>query len=681
MKYSYNIKNLTCANCAKKLEDTLNKDKNIKKAIVNFSTSKVIIETDLHSPFNYVKNIVEKKEPEAILSESEISENKLYPFINLLIGGLIGITGCIVKLPFGLNIILIILGYTILIYKTLITAIKQLSKGNINENLLVTISTIGAFILGETHEGLMVIFLYELGKILESLAVEKSRKSVADLMNIKEEIANLKDNDIIKKVPTNKVKINDIIVIKEGEKIPLDGIVVSGEAYLDTSSLTGESSLIFVKNNDKVLSGTINKKGLLEVKVTSIYKDSTVNKILELVETATERKSKTETIVSKYSSKYTIGVLITAITVAFFLPIFTNIRYTESIYKALTILVISCPCAIAISVPLSYFSGIGRASKEGILIKGSNYLDSIKNIKEIVFDKTGTITTGEFCVSKINIYNKKFTENKILKIFAKGESLSNHPIAKSIIKKYGKIISSKDIKDYKEIAGKGITFKYKDNKIKIGNAKFCGSKEDNQNIYLTIDNEIIASLELKYEIKENAKEVINELQNMNINVHIFTGDSKEKALEIADDLDIKNINYEMLPEDKYKNLEKILANKKENTIISFVGDGINDAPVIALSDIGISMGSFGTDSAIEASDVVIMNDNLDRIITAIKISKKTNMIIKQNLVFAITVKLSVLVLSLIGISTMWEAVFADVGVTVLCIINTLRLLKNKKLHR
>ena len=677
MRYSYNIKNLSCANCAKKLEDALNKDEKINRAIVNFSTSKVIIETDISSPFNYVKNIVSIVEPEAILSEKEIKDNKLYSFLILLVGGIIGIIGCTVKLPYHLSMVLIVISYAILIYKTLITALKQLSKGNINENFLVTVSTIGAFILGETHEGLMVIFLYELGKILESLAVSKSRKSITELMDIKEETANLKKQNIIKKVPTDTVKVGDIIVIKEGEKIPLDGIVTSGEAYLDTSALTGESNLILVKNKDKVLSGTINKQGLLEVKVTSTSKDSTVSKILELVETATERKSKTEKVVSKYSSKYTIGVLLVAVFVSVFLPLFTDISYTESIYKGLTILVISCPCAIAISVPLSYFSGIGKASKEGILIKGSNYLDSIKDIKEIIFDKTGTITTGEFYVSKINIYDSKYTETEVLEIFAKGENLSNHPIAKSILKKYGKNISSKDITNYKEITGKGIIFNYKNGQVKIGNAKFCGSKESNKNVYLSINNKLVASLELKDEIKASTKEVINKLQSMGINVHIFTGDLQEKAQEIGKILGIKNINYEMLPDDKYKELDKMLASKKENTIISFVGDGINDAPVIALSDLGISMGSLGTDSAIEASDVVIMNDNLDKIVTAINISKKTNKIIKQNLIFAISTKLLVLILTLIGISTMWEAVFADVGVTVLCILNTLRLLKKE----
>lgn len=676
MKYSYNIKNLTCANCARKLEDTLNKDEKIKNAIVNFSLSKVIIETDSNLSFDYVEKIVKDVEPEAILCESEVEVNKLYPFIRLLIGGLVGFLGCFIELSYNLNYIFIIIGYTILIYKTLIVAIKQFVKGNVNENLLVTLSTLGAFILGETMEGLMVIFLYELGKILESLAVSKSRKSVAELMDIKEDIVNLKDKDIIKRVPIDNVKINDIIVVKEGEKVPLDGIVLDGEAYLDTSALTGESLLSFASKEDRVLSGTINRKGFLEVKVTSIYKDSTVNRILELVETATERKSKTEKVVSKYSSIYTIIVLLIAVFVSIFIPLFMDITYKDSIYKGLTILVISCPCAIVISIPLSYFSGIGKASKEGVLIKGSNYLDSIKNIREIIFDKTGTITNGEFFVSDVNIYDERYSEKEVLEIFAKGEILSNHPIARSIVKKYGGSISSRGVTEYKEVPGKGLSFRYQDKNIKIGSSKFCGSNENNENIYLSIDSEIVSSLELKDEIKENTKEVIDKLQNMGINIHIFTGDSKEKALEIGKILNINNISYEMLPEDKYNELERIINNKYNNAMVSFVGDGINDAPVIALADIGISMGSMGTDSAIEASDVVIMNDNLEKIVTAIKISKKTGRIINQNLVFAILVKISVLILSLLGISTMWEAVFADVGVTVICILNTLRLLKN-----
>lgn len=675
MKYKYNIKDLDCANCAKKIEETLNKDKNIKSASINFAKQTVTVETNISDPFNYVKDIVEKIEPDAILSKEEIKETKNKDIYRILLGAFLGVLGIIIKAPKYLSMILILLAYIILLYRTLTTAIKQLKNKTINENFLVTISTIGAYLLGETHEGLMVIFLYEIGKMLESKAVNKSRNSVAELMNIKEETSNLKDNNKIKVVPTTEIKVGDIIVVKEGERVPLDGIVVKGETMLDTSALTGESLPVSVSIGDKVLSGSINKGGILEIKVSSIYKDSTVNKILELVENATERKTKVETIVSKYSSKYTIGVIIIAILTALFLPLFTNMTYTDSIYKGLTILVISCPCAIAISIPLSYFSGIGAASKEGILIKGSNYLDSIKDIKEIVFDKTGTITTGEFYISKINIHDKKYTEDQIMEIFAGGESLSNHPIAKSVLKNYTKEINHEDIKDYKEVSGKGIEFTYKKDKVRIGNAKFCKNKEENSNIYLMINNSLVADLEIKDEIKKDVVNTIQKLKNMNINIHMFTGDTKEKATEIAQQVGIDNINYSMLPSDKYTYLEEIIKKKTEKSIVSFVGDGINDAPVLKLSDLGISMGSLGTDSAIEASDVVIMNDNLEKIVTAINISKKTNKIIKENLIFALGVKLLVLVLTLIGLSTMLEAVFADVGVTVLCILNTLRLLK------
>ena len=656
MRYKYNIKNLDCANCAKKIEEKLNKDKNIKKAIVNFSTSTISVETDLEKPFEYVKQIVSEVEPDAILSEEKVKEDNYKIFYQILVGGILGLIGCITKLPYHLNLILIIISYIVLVYSTFITAIKQLSKKIINENLLIVISTIGAFVLGELHEGLMVIFLYELGKALEKLASHRSRKSV----------------------PTETIKVGDIIVVKEGEKVPLDGIIIEGNAMLDTSALTGESELLNTTIGSEVLSGSINKSGLIEVKVTSIYKNSTVSRILSLVETATERKTKTETVVSKYAPVYTLSVLTVAILVGVLLPLITNLTYTESIYKALTIIVVSCPCAVAISVPLAYFSGIGASSKEGILIKGSNYLDSIKNIQKVVFDKTGTITTGEFYVSKINIYDKKYTKDKVLELCAKGESLSNHPIAASIIKEYGKKVSTEDIKEHREYQGKGITYKYKDQNIKIGNSKFCNQKET-KNIYLMINDKLVAELEIKDEIKDSAKETIKVLKDMNIETYMFTGDNKEKAIEIAKKIGIKNVFYEMLPSDKYQKLEELINTKKEKEVVSFVGDGINDAPVLALSDIGISMGSLGSDSAIEASDVVIMNDNLSKIITAIKISQKTNKIIKENLIFAITIKLLVLILTILGLSTMWEAVFADVGVTVLCILNTLRLLKNNQL--
>ena len=673
MKYKFNIKNLDCANCAREVEKSLNEDKKINKAVVNFNTSTITIETDVDDAFSYVKEIVAMIEPNAILSEERIESDNNKDVYRLLIGAVIGILGIVIKIS-PINMILIVIAYIILIYKTLLTALKQLKNRKINENLLVSISAIGAFLLGKHHEGLMVIFLYELGKMLEAKAVARSRNSVSKLMNIKEESSNLKVNNKIKKVPTTEVSIGDIIVVKEGERVPLDGIVIKGNSLVDTSFLTGESIPVSVKQGSDVLSGSINKGDILEIKVTSLYKDSTVSKILELVENATERKTKTETIVSKYSSKYTLAVIIIALLVSFVLPFVSSLSLSECIYKGLTILVISCPCAIAISVPLSYFSGIGRASKEGILVKGSNYLDSIKDISDIAFDKTGTITTGEFCISKINIYDKKYNEDKIMEIFASGEALSNHPIAKSILKKYEGEVDFSCVKNFKEVSGSGISFTYRKDSVKIGSAKFCKSKDVNNNIYLSINDSVVASLVIEDEIKNSTIETISKLKELGINVYMFTGDSKDKAISIASKVGIDNVNYEMLPEDKYNSLERIIKNK--TGVVAFVGDGINDAPVVKLADLGISMGLNGSDSAIEASDIVIMNDDISKILNAIKISKKTSRIIKENLVFALGIKISVLILAILGLTSMFVAVFADVGVTILCILNTLRILKN-----
>ena len=679
MKYKFYIENLECANCAKKIEDVLNKDDKISSATINFATSKLSLRTDIKEPLAYVRKIVKEVEPNAIIINNPNQDVKKDHYFYLLLGGLMGLIGILIKVPFWLRIILIIGSYLLLLHRTFIVAIKQLQKKIISENFLIVISCIGAFILGEIEEGLMVIFLYELGKVIENKALNRSRKSITDLMDIKQETVNLKEENTIVKVATGSVKKGSIIVVKEGEKIALDGIVIKGSAYLDTSAVTGESVPILVKENDKVLSGTINQKGLLEVKTTSLYEESTVNKILELVESATERKAKTETIVSKYASTYTILVLLISVLVAVFLPLFTDITYLDSIYKGLTILVISCPCAVAISVPLAYFSAIGASSRAGILIKGSNFLDNLRNISHIIFDKTGTITTGEFVVSEVIIFDHDYKKNDVLMLFAKGEAFSNHPLAKAIIKKYNHKVKTDDVKNFKEEAGMGISYVHNNNKIKIGNYKYCQIDDKNKNkIYLQVNGKVVAALLVVDEIKPNAERVIDKLQKMHIKVSMFTGDTKEKALEMAHFLGINNCQYEMLPQDKYHQLEKILSSKNTDDIISFVGDGLNDAPVIALSDLGISMGNIGSDSAIEASDVVITNDNLDKIIKAINISQKTNSIVKENIIFALTVKISVLILSFVGISTMWQAVFADVGVTIICLLNTLRLLKNKK---
>ena len=576
-----------------------------------------------------------------------------------------------------LSTVLIITAYVILLCRTAKKAVKQITKNKIlDENALITISVIGAFLIGKEMEGAMVILLYEIGKILESKAVNKSRKSISELMNIKPEYANIKNGDDIETVTPDKVNIGDIIVVKSGEKIPLDGIVTKGEAQIDTSALTGESKLIDVTLNSNVLSGSINAQGLLEIKVTSTYENSTVNKILQLVENATDKKAKTETFVSKAAKIYTPVVIGFAVLVAIFMPLLFNVTYSESIYKALVFLVISCPCSIAISVPLSYFSGIGKASKKGILIKGSDYLDGLKDIGTIVFDKTGTITIGKLEVEEINSYKEEMNKEEILKYFAMGESFSNHPIAKSILKKADMNIDLSQVKNYEEISGKGIKYEFEGKTIKIGNAKFV-EKESSQILgtvlYLKIDDEVVGNVVLKDQIKPDAKQAITLLKQMNIKTHMFTGDKKEVAIETAKEVGIPNVVYEMLPADKYNELEEVIKAEPKKTV--FVGDGINDSPVLARADIGISMGGIGSSSAIEASDIAIMTDELMKIVEGIKISKNTNKIIKQNLIFSIGVKIATLVLTLLGIADMWQAVFADVGVTLITILNTLRILK------
>lgn len=525
-------------------------------------------------------------------------------------------------------------------------------------------------------EGLMVIILYEIGKILEEKSVSKSRKSIKELMNIKPEYANLKTENGIKQVSPETVEIGDIILVKEGERIPLDGIITSGTADLNTSSLTGESKLTNVEEGKQVLSGSIVESGMLEIKVSEKYEDSTVSRILDLVENATDKKAKTETFVSKASSIYTPIVIGLAVLVAFFLPLFTDIAYTGnngSIYRALIFLVISCPCSIAISVPLSYFSGIGKSSKEGILIKGSDYIDIIKDIKEIVFDKTGTLTKGEFEIQEIQCF-ENYSEQEVLKYAAMGERYSNHPIAKSIMKAYqGEL---EDVQDFKEVAGKGLSYQYNGNTVLIGNAQLVGAVDNNDSqatkIYVKVGEELIGEISLGDTIKEGTKEAIRQLKILEIKTSMFTGDNEIIAEKIAKEIGIENVKAEMLPQDKYTELEKMLAPNKK---VAFVGDGINDSPVLARADVGISMGGVGSESAIEASDVVIMTDNVSKIIDAIKISKKTCRVIKQNIVFSITVKVFILILSVLGIGGMWQAVFADVGVTIITIFNTLRILK------
>ncbi len=685
-KYTYILKDLDCANCANKIQNELSKNNEIKNVSVNFNTLKLVYETDTLTKDD-VEKIVQSIEPEVTLilpknSDKKKSVNILPEFIRLIVGIIISICGLFVTMPSWTKYIVTAVGYSILLYRTVKNAVKLLVKNHkINENFLITISVIGAYLVGEQFEGLMVIVLYEIGKILENKAINRTRKSIAELMDIRPEYANLKvSENEIKQISPEEVNIGDIILIKQGEKVAIDGVVVKGAASLDTSSLTGESLLSHVCVGDEVLSGSINEQGFIEIKVTKDYKNSTVNKILELVENATDKKAKTETAVNKFSKFYTPIVLFLAIIVAIVLPIFNkDITYMQSIYRALIFLVISCPCAIAISVPLSYFSGIGKSSKCGVLIKGSDYLDSLRNIKEIVFDKTGTLTKGKFEIRKIETFDKNYSEEEILRYAAIGEHFSNHPIAKSILKSAKVDFNKEDVKDFEELKGKGLRYKFEGKTILVGNSvlvDYTKDKTEGTKIFVKLNDTVIGAISLADTIKEGTKDSLDKLKEQNINIRIFTGDNNRIASRVAEELEIANFQSEMLPEDKYKAVEKIIKKyEKTNDKVAFVGDGINDSPVLALSDIGISMGGVGAHSAIEASDVVIMTDSIEKINEAIEISKKTNKIIKQNLVFAISIKIIILILSTIGFAGMWQAIFADVGVTLLTILNTLRILK------
>lgn len=676
-KYKYRLNNLDCANCANKIEERLKKENNLSDVVVNFSSLTLSFMSNDDIKIEDISDIVTKIEPEVVVTkiDEEVKETKKnYNLIRLIIGVIIALLGLYVNFDNEIiNKILIIASYVILLYRTFKVAVKMLIKSHtINENALITISAIGAYFVDKQMEGLMVIILYEIGKILEEKAVNNSRNSIKDLMNIKQDFANKVVGDKTEVINVEDVKINDILIIKKGEKIPVDGIVIEGETKLNLFSLTGESDLVNKKENDEVLSGSINEGKVIKIKATKLFNDSTVSKILSLIEDATDKKSKTETFVAKMAKYYTPIVLIISVITFICFILFTDLTTYESIYRALVFLVISCPCAIAISVPLSYFTGIGVSSKNGILVKGSNYLDLLSRVNKIVFDKTGTLTSGAFKVTSFNLLDSSYSEDYILKLYALGENLSNHPIAKSIMN-YVNIDVNEKVKNHKEIEGLGVSYTYDDKKIKIGNNKMFNLKDDGSlNIYLSIDDKIVSSLTINDGIKEGVENTLNELSKKGIETYMFTGDSKENALSISEKLNIDKVYYELLPTEKYEKLEELLNDKD---VVAFIGDGINDAPSLKRADIGISMGSIGSSSAIEASDIVIMDDDISKINKAISISNKVKRIIKENLVFSIGVKILILVLSAIGLANMWQAVFADVGVTIISILNTLRIMK------
>ena len=583
---------------------------------------------------------------------------------------------------------LFIISYLVVGCEILKKAVRNIFRGKVfDENFLMAVATIGAFVIGEFPEAVAVMLFYQVGELFQSYAVDKSRKSIASLMDIRPDYANIEKDGKVEKVDPDEVKIGDIIIVKTGEKIPLDGVVVEGTSSLDTMALTGESVPRVVKTEDEVLSGCINKDGLLKIRVTKEFGESTVSKILDLVENASSKKSKSENFITKFAKYYTPTVVIIAVLLAFIPPIILKDFNTFSVwlYRALSFLVVSCPCALVISIPLSFFGGIGGASKMGILIKGSNYLEALANTETVVFDKTGTLTEGIFEVQ--DIYAEGIEKDELLRIVAHAENYSNHPIAKSVKKAYNKEIDEKIIKNPQELSGKGIWAKIDEKDILVGNEKlmleekidFKKCDEVGTILYVAIDKKYVGYVLIADKIKQDSPKTIRELKAMNIKETVMlTGDKKEVGEYVAKKLNMDKVYTELLPDGKVEKVEELLKQKSEKGKLVFVGDGINDAPVLTISDIGVAMGGLGSDAAIEAADIVIMTDETSKISKAINLSKKTMRIVHENIIFAIFVKIAVLVLTAFGASTMWEAVFADVGVSVIAIINALRMLNIKK---
>lgn len=583
---------------------------------------------------------------------------------------------------------LFIISYLVVGCEILKKAVRNIFRGKVfDENFLMAVATIGAFAIGEFPEAVAVMLFYQVGELFQSYAVDKSRKSIASLMDIRPDYANIEKDGKIEKVDPDEVKIGDIIIVKTGEKIPLDGVVVEGRSSLDTMALTGESVPRVVKTEDEVLSGCINKDGLLKIRVTKEFGESTVSKILDLVENASSKKSKSENFITKFAKYYTPTVVIIAVLLAFIPPIILKDfnAFSVWLYRALSFLVVSCPCALVISIPLSFFGGIGGASKMGILIKGSNYLEALANTETVVFDKTGTLTEGIFEVQ--DIYAEGIEKDELLRIVAHAENYSNHPIAKSVKKAYNKEINENIIKNPQELSGKGIWARIDEKDILVGNEKlmleekidFKKCDEVGTILYVAIDKKYVGYVLIADKIKQDSSKTIRELKAMNIKETVMlTGDKKEVGEYVAKKLNMDKVYTELLPDGKVEKVEELLKQKSEKGKLVFVGDGINDAPVLTISDIGVAMGGLGSDAAIEAADIVIMTDETSKISKAINLSKKTMRIVRENIIFAIFVKIAVLVLTAFGASTMWEAVFADVGVSVIAIINALRMLNIKK---
>ena len=706
------IEGLDCPNCAAKVERKINTLEGIKEATVDFLGKKIVvladeisenelvelIQTEVDKIEDGVKVFVPKVQAGESSSEGE-DTGKIKK--KLLIGGVLFVLGIFVpKTLFIPKLVIFLVSYLVIGGDVLLSAFKNILNGQVfDENFLMAIATVGAFAIGEYPEGVAVMLFYQLGELLQGIAVNNSRKSIVSLMDIRPDYANIKVGEGIKKVSPEEIKVGEIIVVKPGEKVPLDGKIVKGASTFDTSALTGESLPREAKAGDDVLSGFINKNGLIEIQVAKVFSESTVSKILYLMENAGSKKSKTENFITKFARYYTPAVVITALIVAIFPPLLIQgATFSDWIYRALIFLVVSCPCALVISIPLGFFGGIGGASRHGILIKGTNYLEVLNNLESVVMDKTGTLTKGIFKVTEVNAENNikinDFQNNKteltkplLLKYAAHIEKFSNHPIAQSIVAEYENSVSKVDenvVKDFEEISGFGIKVNINNHQFLAGNSKLMNlgnitfDKKENLGtaIYLAADGKYIGNILISDEVKEDSARAIKGMKENGVKeIVMLTGDNEAIGKNIAEKLGIDKVFTELLPNEKVEKLEEIYKTKSEKGKVAFVGDGINDAPVLARADLGIAMGGAGSDAAIEAADVVIMNDEPSKIVTAIKIAKKTKEIVWQNITVAFAIKIVVMALGLFGDATMWEAVFADVGVALLAVLNATRVLR------
>lgn len=670
MKMKVKIEGLDCPNCARALQNEINKLDGVENANIDFLKSEITFESDnVKVALDKIINVTRQLEPNAkIIIEEKTNKSNftlIFDIIMILIGITLGVLSITLKLPVVLFWLMFMLSVLLLGYKTYYKALKLIMKGVINENLLLTLSVIGAAALGEFMESFMVIGLYSIGKIFEGLAVDKSRKSIKKLTNLQPEYAVIIKDGEEERVEPKVVNIGSIIVVKPGERVPIDGKVLSGFATLDMQCLTGESLPVEIKENENIMSGSIVLDGVLKIETISEYSDSTVSRIMNLIEHASEKKSKTETLISKITRWYTLGVILCALLVWGIVWAVTN-NFSTAIYRGLIFLVVSCPCAFAISVPLAYFSGIGNASRHGILIKGSNYLDACAKLKIVAFDKTGTLTTGKFVVDNIKSFDKNLNEEDIIYLASLGEQNSLHPLAKSIVEHNSREL--KEVKNVKEIAGEGVYYSLNKDKY------FVGRK--NKSIKATIvevfkNDKKIGEIELSDMIKSTSKVACQELKRLNIETVMLSGDNDESVNKVVSLVGIDKGYSNLLPKDKY---DWIDSKKVENIKIGYVGDGINDSPSLMLSDVGISMGINGSPSSIEASDIVLVDDNPAKVSTAIKISKFTGRIVWENIILSAVIKVLFLILGSFGITGMLSAVFADVGVTVLAILNSMRAL-------